>query len=266
MGKTGVIVQARMGSSRLPGKVLEKIGGLSVLATLLIRLQRCRLVDSIIVASTNKPEDAPIIELAESMGAGTFAGSENDVLDRYYRAGQAFNLDTIIRATADCPLLDPLVIDDMIETFFASDCVFLSNSEPLPSLWPDGMDISVFSREALVTAWANATLPSEREHVTFYFHNNVPEKCMKVGIHEDLSHVRLTLDYPEDLLVLNEISRLARVSLNQELVDLSMADILGLLQIEPNIMALNSMYSRGLGWENSFRLDAEFSNKKNQVS
>lgn len=262
ISKTGVVVQARMGSSRLPGKVLEKVGGATVLDTLITRLRRCKTIDLIVVASTIEPKDQPILELAESRGVEVFAGSENDVLDRYYRASEHFGLDTIVRVTGDCPLVDPEVLDEMVKSFLDSDFEFVSNSEPLPTSWPDGMDVSVFSRKALKLAWKNATLPSEREHVTFFFPNTMPEKCKKVDLAEDFSHVRLTVDYREDLLLLNEAHRLAKSLLGRDLVDLTMAEIINLLSSNPKITSLNSMYSRGIGWAESFRLDRGMAGEK----
>lgn len=244
-----------MGSSRLPGKVLEKIGRATVLDTLLTRLLRCKTIDLIVVASTTEVRDLPVLDLARLRGVEVFAGSENDVLDRYYRASEHFELDTIVRVTADCPLVDPEVLDEMVKSFLNSDVDFLSNSEPLPTSWPDGMDVSVFSRKALKLAWKNAALPSEREHVTFFFPNNIPEKCKKIDLAQDFSHVRLTVDYPEDLVLLNELDRLANGLLGRDLVDLTMAEITQLFSSNPEITSSNSMYSRGAGWEASFALD-----------
>jgi spore coat polysaccharide biosynthesis protein SpsF (cytidylyltransferase family) len=244
-----------MGSSRLPGKVLEKIGDYTVLDTLITRLLRCKTIDLVVIASTTEIRDRPVLEVARSRGVEAFAGSEHDVLDRYYRASEHFELDTIIRVTADCPLVDSEVVDEMVQLFLNSDVDFLSNSEPLPTSWPDGMDVSIFSRGALKLAWENATLPSEREHVTFFFPNKIPERCKKHRLSQDLSHIRLTVDYPEDLVVLNEIQSLANGLLGRDLVDLTMAEIIQLISSNLDIASLNSMYSRGIGWEESFARD-----------
>lgn len=246
-----------MGSSRLPGKVLERIGRATVLDTLITRLLRCETIDLVVIASTTEIRDLPVLELGRSRGVEVFAGSEKDVLDRYYRASEYFELDTIVRVTADCPLVDSEVVDEMVKSFLNSDVDFLSNSEPLPTSWPDGMDVSIFSREALKLAWENATLPSEREHVTFFFPNKIPEKCKKIHLAQDFSHLRLTVDYPEDLVLLNKLQSLANGLLGRDLVDLTMLEIIQLLSSNPKITSSNSMYSRGIGWEASFALDKE---------
>ncbi len=162
-----VIIQARMSSVRLPGKVLKTVMGKPLLGYLLERLERCQLVDAIMIATTTNGGDDPIVELAQDAGVEVYRGDEHDVLSRYYQAAGTASADTIIRVTSDCPLHDPAVIDLAIETFHrGGDLSYLSNSRL--RTYPRGLDTEVFCFSALEHAWKNATQSYEREHVTPY--------------------------------------------------------------------------------------------------
>lgn len=257
--KIHAIIQARMGSTRLPNKILMPVNGKPLLGWMLDRLSSSRSITDIIVATTTDNRDDPIEEYVLSEGWKVFRGSEHDVLDRYYRAAQAFSSDVILRLTSDCPLLDPAIVDRMVMEFLSRQCDFLSNSEPLPSSWPDGMDVSIFSFSALQEAALNAKKPSEREHVTFYFWNSPRNlKTYKVEHNPSLEKYRITLDYSEDFALIEKIienlyaDRDPRTAIHP-----SLNEIVEFLDRHPALFALNSMYHHGIGWAPSFERDAE---------
>ncbi len=136
--KVVAIVQARMGSTRLSGKVMMEIAGKPMLGHIIDRLKRAELIHSIVVATTDKETDAPIVKLAEDSGTASYAGSEEDVLDRYYQAAKGFVVDAVVRITADCPLIDPRVADRVIQRYLVEDCDYAANT--LKRTYPDGLD------------------------------------------------------------------------------------------------------------------------------
>lgn len=197
------IVQARMGSSRFPGKTLADLAGRPLLWQVVDRVRRAKRVDRIVVATTDAPADDPIVELCARERWACFRGSEQDVLDRYYRAAVASRADVVVRITADCPLIDPEVIDRVIERFQKGDCDYAANV--LRYTYPDGLDTEVFSFAALERAWREASKPSDREHVTPYLRAgqfrvaNVENDAPEPGEH------RWTVDHPADLEFVRQI-------------------------------------------------------------
>lgn len=167
---TILITQARTGSTRLPGKILREISGKSLLKIHLERLKKCKMISKIIVATTNKPEDAVIHKKITDWGLTVFKGSEQNVLDRFYQAVKNEKPDWIIRVCSDCPLIDPKLVDDIISFVQKKDVDYGANI--LVENFPDGQDVEVFKFQALETAWKNANLKSEIEHVTPYIRNN----------------------------------------------------------------------------------------------
>ena len=167
---TILITQARTGSTRLPGKILNEISGKSLLEIHLERLRKCKMISKIIVATTNKPEDEIIYKKTIGWGLTASKGSEQNVLDRFYQAVKNVKPDWIIRVTSDCPLIDPKLVDDIISFVQKKDVDYGANI--LVENFPDGQDVEVFKFSALETAWKNANLKSEREHVTPYIRNN----------------------------------------------------------------------------------------------
>ena len=157
-----IISQARLNSSRLPGKILKKISGTSLLDRFLDRILRAKTVDKIIIATTQNKEDKKIIAFAKRRRLDYFSGSEKDVLDRYYQAAKKFGVDTIVRVTTDNPLMDPRLIDTLVNYYKKHRRQFDYVSNVQPPTFPDGMDIEVFSFAALKQAWQEARLPSER--------------------------------------------------------------------------------------------------------
>ncbi|HUY69258.1 MAG TPA: aminotransferase class III-fold pyridoxal phosphate-dependent enzyme [Alphaproteobacteria bacterium] len=201
--KTVAIVQARMGSSRLPGKVMKDIAGTPMLSLLLSRLGRAKEIDEIVVATSDRPHDHAVAAHARAQGHGAFAGSENDVLDRYYQAAKAAKAGIVVRITADCPLVDPQLVDRMVGEFAKRKIDYLGNTAP--STFPDGFDVEVFTFAALEKAWRDAKKPPEREHVTPYIRESGHFSTANFANDEDLSDLRLTVDEAADLQVVRAI-------------------------------------------------------------
>lgn len=192
------VLQARMSSSRLPGKVLLPILGQPMLLRQIERLRRASRVSRIVVATSSDPSDDPIEAACRTAGVDCFRGDLNDVLDRFYRAASDYGPRHVLRLTGDCPLVDPAIVDGLVEFYSKGGYDYASNT--IPHSFPDGMDAEIFSMAALARAWKEARVPYEREHVTPYFYGN-PE-LFKLGSYrspEDLSSVRLTVDRAEDL-------------------------------------------------------------------
>jgi len=223
-----------MGSTRLPGKVLTDVGGRTVLARVLGRLRRATLIEDVIVATSNLPSDDAIVDECESLSVPCFRGSEADVLDRYYRTAQEFQTEAIVRITADCPLIDPRLVDETVRVFQAHEADYASNV--IPRTYPRGLDTEVFTIEALAWAWLEARHPHQREHVTPYFYEH-PEifKRASATAEADYSRYRWTLDTADDL----ELIRTIYSRFNSR-DDFSWTDILALMEREPGLVALNS--------------------------
>jgi glutamate-1-semialdehyde aminotransferase/spore coat polysaccharide biosynthesis protein SpsF (cytidylyltransferase family) len=194
------IIQARHNSSRFPGKVLTPVSGKPLLAWQLSQLARATTLDKIVVATSGSVADDPLIAFCKRENALHFRGSEVDVLDRTYRAASHFGATIVVRLTADCPLIDPAVVDEVVHAFLADDYDYAANTAPPPGTFPDGMDVEVFSMAALTTIWNEARAADQREHVTFAFWQ-APERFRthRVDASTDMSDVRLTVDYPSDL-------------------------------------------------------------------
>jgi len=191
--KIVAIIQARMGSTRLPGKVLMDLGGETVLARVLGRLQRAIMIDEIVVATIDSAADDAIIRECQRLEVSCFRGSEDDVLDRYYQAARMFAAEVVVRITSDCPVIDPDLVDETIGTFQVQCGDYCSNS--FPRTYPRGLDTEVFTMNALEQAWHNARRLYEREHVTPYLYEH-PELFRLVS-HQgqtDYSEYRWTLD------------------------------------------------------------------------
>ncbi len=232
--KVVAIVQARMGSTRLPGKVLMDLGGETVLGRVVHRLRRATLVDEIVVATTNSAADDAITRECEWLDVVSFRGSENDVLDRYYQAAHACAAEVIVRVTSDCPVIDPELVDETIRVFHDRDGDYASNV--FPRTYPRGLDTEVFSASALQRAWREACEPHQREHVTPYFYEH-PELFRLVSLRgqTDYSHYRWTLDTAEDLDLLWAIY--ARLG-NRD--DFSWHEVIEVMEREPELAELNS--------------------------
>jgi spore coat polysaccharide biosynthesis protein SpsF len=201
--KTGVIIQARTSSTRLPEKVLKPLpldSDINILQQVIRRARLVKGVDEVIVATTTDPEDAAIVAVAEKEGVGVSRGSKENVLERYYEAAVRFRLDTIIRITSDCPCLDPEVVSLLLKEHKDLKADYSSNS--LSRLYPHGMDAEVFSFEGLDKAFRNASLQFEKEHVTPYFYKSHPEQ-FQINLHKASAEltapeIRITVDTVQD--------------------------------------------------------------------
>ena len=238
--KTVVIIQARMGSTRLPGKVLTNLCGHSVLAHVLNRVGACPSVDEIVVATTVDTIDDPIVNAASALGVAVFRGSESDVLARYYLAAQQHAADVVVRVTSDCPLFDSNVLEQMLAAFFAGRSEdappdYLSNT--LKRTFPRGLDAEIFTFQALKSAYDNAKAEYEHEHVTPYIYQN-PELFMLKNFagSADNAHHRWTLDTPQDLALITEIYD----SLYRPGHIFTTEQVLLLLENRPEIFQLNA--------------------------
>jgi spore coat polysaccharide biosynthesis protein SpsF len=228
------VVQARLGSTRLPGKVLLDIAGASMLARTVRRLRRARLLDAVVVATSTQAQDADVAREAEALGAGVTRGSETDVLDRYAQAAREAKADVVVRVTSDCPVIDPDVVDLTIAAFRAACPAVDYASNTLQRSYPRGLDVEVFSAEALARAAREARADAQREHVTPYFYQN-PGRFRLVSVvnDQDLSGYRWTVDTAEDLALVRAIY--ARLSGDA----FGWRDVIALLEAEPDLRALN---------------------------
>jgi spore coat polysaccharide biosynthesis protein SpsF (cytidylyltransferase family) len=231
---TVAIIQARMGSSRLPGKVLMDLEGGTVLARVVRRLGRSRKISKVVVATTCEAADVAIVAECERLQISCFRGPEQDVLDRYYRAAHANAAETVVRVTSDCPLIDPELVDETIEVFTNEHADYASNVSP--RTYPRGLDTEVFTAAALDRAWSEAREPYQREHVTpyLYEHPQIFRLSSKSG-DTDYSHYRWTLDTREDLDLLRKIYRHFDGS-----DDFSWREVIHLMEREPRLAELNS--------------------------
>lgn len=228
------VVQARMGSTRLPGKVLKNMGGESVLARVVKRLRRSSLISEVVIATSASPGDAAVVREADRVGVRCFRGSERDVLDRFYQAARMFHAELVVRITSDCPLIDAEITDKAIRAFINDRPDYASNA--LERTYPRGLDTEVISADALARAWREAKEPYEREHVTPFLYEH-PElfSIVSVGNDVDYSSFRWTLDTLEDLEFIRAVY--GRFD-NRD--DFSWRDVLALLEREPALRELNS--------------------------
>jgi spore coat polysaccharide biosynthesis protein SpsF len=232
------IIQARMGSSRLPGKVLKDIGGEPMLFRVVARTRHAQTIGRVVVATTTDPSDDPVFNFCRRQGFPVFRGDPFDVLDRYYQAATSFGADTVVRLTADCPLIDPAEIDRTVRAFQAAKIDFAANRLPPP--WkrttPIGMDTEVVTMAALARAWREADAKYAREHVMPYLYEEPGRfKTLLVDHDPDWGELRLTVDTPEDLELVRRIYALFGNG-----SDFSMADIVDLLAAHPELSEINA--------------------------
>ncbi|MEW5057953.1 MAG: aminotransferase class III-fold pyridoxal phosphate-dependent enzyme [Cycloclasticus sp.] len=201
--KTVVIVQARMGSTRLPNKVMKLIDGRPMIELLLRRLSKAKKVDEIIVATADVEENKVLVDAVSQLGYKCYLGSENDVLDRYFQAAKLTRADTVIRVTGDCPLVDPVLVDRAIIQFEEAGADYLSNTSP--PTYPDGLDVEVFSFKALLRSTQEAEEEFDREHVTPYMRKEKGFKQASMLNDQDLSALRWTVDEQNDLDVVTAV-------------------------------------------------------------
>ena len=252
----GCIVQARTGSTRLPGKVMLKLDEKNpVLYYVLEQLRSCKLVDKIIVATTTLDEDDVIENFVNGMNVDVFRGGSNDVLDRYYQCAKKFSIDTIVRITADNPLVDPTIVDDLIKKFISNSYDCLTNA--YVRTFPYGTEVEIFSFESLEKAWKNAKKPSEREHVTPYLYNNPNNfKIFNVEHLKNISNLRWTIDRENDFTLVKLIVHKIKKR------PILMNDILNLFSKEPELFEINRNDILNEGYQKSLKEDEGYLKSK----
>ena len=238
-----------MGSSRLPGKMLKTIGDKTTIQHVLHQVRRAKTIDHILVATTTETIDDELATAARNEGVEVFRGAADDVLDRYYKAALLHMPDAIVRITGDCPFIDPTLIDSVVERFTSeSNFDYVSNVHP--ASYPDGMDVEIISFPALREIWRSANLYSEREHVTLRAWKNPDVYTVDVVKNdEDNSDLRVTLDEPEDLDLLNDLID----NMGGEV--LSCRDIVNVLRNSPSVAEVNSMHAREEGLRKTLQED-----------
>ncbi len=246
------ILQARMGSTRLPGKVLMEILGRPLLQLQIERLKRSKLMDQLVVATTESPLDNAVENLCSLIEVPCFRGSENDVLDRYYQAARKYDAEYIVRLTGDDPLSDPELVDRMINKMLIEGCDALSNS--FQPTYPEGLDATILSFKALKKAWSGARLQSQREHVTPYiFAENSDFNVYHFRQKRDDSKLRWTVDYEEDFRLIEQIYNALYLKNPSFTTD----DVYALLDKDPLLKSLNSKFFRNAGLIESQKYDEE---------
>jgi spore coat polysaccharide biosynthesis protein SpsF len=248
--KIVAIIQARMSSTRLPGKVLMPLVDEPVLWHVVNRIRACNTIIETVVATSTDTTDDSIEAWCQGSDVSCYRGSLNDVLDRYYQAGLLHAADVVVRITADCPAIDPTIVDEVVRGFLSGGYEFYG----LAGEFPDGLDCTVFAFSALARAWREAALPSEREHVGPYIEKH-PEMFKSGGLTKftGLSHHRWTLDEPRDYDFLQAVfSRLHR----QDEIFLA-TDVLSLLENEPELRNINNSIVRNEGYQKSLLEDGK---------
>ncbi len=250
--KIVAIVQARMGSSRLPGKVLMEVNGKPIIWYIWERLGRVRGIDEIIVATSDDPANDPLADYVRGLGGAVFRGSEQDVLDRFYQAARVSSAGGIVRVTGDCPLLETDVIEKAVSLFRDTGADYVSNT--MERTYPDGLDVEVVRFEALERAWKEARLPSQREHVT-------PFICVGAGFsrvnfkqERDDSKERWVVDQAEDF----ELIRFILEQLYPANPFFTREDVLELKERYPEKFQVNGMISLNEGYTKSLEKDKDF--------
>lgn len=255
--KITALVQCRLSSTRLPGKTLMKIKGDSLLGHLVKRIKASKYVTDIVIATTTKEIDDAIVRFSKKREIKYFRGSEEDVLDRFYRASLEYSLETIVRVTPDCPMLDPQVMDSVVLKFIEGGYDYVSNV--IIPTFPDGLDTEVFSFKTLKRAWEEARLPSEREHVTAYIIKH-PELFRLFNVKKegaDLSWMRWTVDTESDF---EFVSNVFEGLYSQDEI-FYMNDVISFITKYPKLANINKDIMRNEGLEKSLIQDIEYSER-----
>jgi spore coat polysaccharide biosynthesis protein SpsF len=244
------ILQARMSSTRLPGKVLKILQGKPMISHQIERISKSKKIDKLIIATSNEKSDDSLDTIAKSSNVVCFRGSLKNVLTRFYNAAFQYQPKHIVRLTGDCPLIDPEIIDQTISFYLSGNYDYVSNS--VEATFPDGLDVEIFSFQSLQEAFNEAQLPSQREHVTSFI-NSQPDRyqleCFTQST--DLSHLRWTVDEPEDFKFVNEVFK----SLYPKNPDFGMHDILNLIKEKPELALINKKFTRNEGFQKSLLED-----------
>jgi spore coat polysaccharide biosynthesis protein SpsF len=246
------ILQARMSSTRLPNKVLLPVLGEPMLARQIERLRRSQRIDQLVVATSAASTDDPVEELCKKLGVPCHRGSLDDVLDRFEQAAKPYEPQHVVRLTADCPLTDPQLIDQLIDRHLATGADYSTNANP--PTYPDGLDAEVMHYAVLHIAWREAQRKAEREHVTLYIASQ-PERFFIERLQNDvdLSALRWTVDEPDDLELVERIY----AALYPKKPDFTTRDILKLLEKQPELRTLNTSHRRNEGLEKSLQSEPQ---------
>ena len=245
--KVVTVIQARTGSTRLPGKVLRPLLGQPLLLRLIERVRAARLVDTIVVATTTDPADDAIATLCQRAQIQCYRGRSTDLLDRHYQVGRQYRADAIVKIPSDCPLIDPVVVDRVLAVYLETPFRYDYVSNLHPATYPDGNDVEVMSMGALTTAWQEADRDFEREHTTPFIWEN-PERfrlgnvTWETDLDYSMSH-RWTIDYEPDYRFVQAIY----AALFPQNPFFGLEDILQLLAQDPALAALNEIYA-GVNW------------------
>jgi|LakMenEpi03Aug12_release.lakeMendotaPanAssembly.Ray.scaffolds.fasta_scaffold204757_2 spore coat polysaccharide biosynthesis protein SpsF (cytidylyltransferase family) len=228
------------------------VNGIPILGHMIERLKTCKSVNRIIVATTTNRIDEEISSYSKTHNVLVHRGSEIDVLSRYYDTMVSFKSKIVVRLTSDCPLVDPHIIDDMLDEFMKNDYDYMANTCPPPGKFPNGMDVEIFTAKALSKAHREAKMPSEREHVTFYFWKSGKFKCSRFEKDFDYSQYRITLDYLADYILIREIIS------NFKNITFSLDDIIMYLRSNPSLIEYQNSIDQNAGWYDSLIRDRNF--------
>jgi spore coat polysaccharide biosynthesis protein SpsF len=262
--KIVTVVQARMSSSRLPGKVMLPILGKPLLIRMLERVQAAKLIGQLVVATSTNPDDDEIENLCKEENLTCYRGHLTDLLDRHYQVAKLYGADAVVKIPSDCPLIDPTVIDKVLKKFIENDQYdFVSNLHP--ATYPDGNDVEVMSFEALECAWKDATKDYEREHTTPFIWENsdtfgIGNIEWETGLDDSSTH-RWTIDFPEDY----EFIRKVYEELYSTKPAFTLNDILNLLKQKPEIAEINSLYLGKYWYENHLNELTHIDEYKNKL-
>jgi spore coat polysaccharide biosynthesis protein SpsF (cytidylyltransferase family) len=244
-----------MGSNRLPNKVLLDLAGKTMLERVVDRVKAIERLDSIVIATTTDPEDERIEREAKRLEVEVYRGHPTDVLDRFHSTAKAHNADAIMRVTADCPLLDPQIAANIIDTFLKTNSDYCSNLRQ--PTYPDGLDVELLTAQALETCWNDADLDSDREHVATYIRLTRSDRFTIENVENevDLSDMRWTIDEPDDLDFMRAL--LPELEINHG-TDTGFIRVLEVLSEHPEIARINSSISRNEGWMHSLADDQSY--------
>ena len=252
------ILQARVSSTRLAGKVLKQLLGKPMLIRQIERVRRSSLIDKLVVATSLDPTDDALVNVLSNAGITHFRGSLEDVLERFYQAAKPYEPEHVVRLTGDCPLADPPLIDEAINAHLVSGADYTSTA--LNPTYPDGLDVEVIRFCALERAWRECCLPSEREHVTPYIYHH-PElfRLKSVEQADNMSSLRWTVDEPEDFAFVERVY--------SELYPVNPAftkdDVLALLKKMPELQGINARFERNEGYQKSLLADNKILKNRN---
>lgn len=246
------IIQARMGSKRLPGKSLMKYKGVSPLEVLIKRIKKIKEIELVIIATTKNKQDDIFTSICKKMRVNLFRGKTNNVLDRYYNASKLYKSKNIIRLTADCPFVDRGILKKLMKIYESNKYDYVSNTYPLPCTYPDGSDIEIFNFESIAKIKKLAKLPSDKEHVTKFFFRRKNFRCFRLDSKKNLSKYRYTIDILEDFNLFKSIIKY------KNFLKLNMHDIIEFIKKNPKLVNYQKKLKRNFGWKSSLIKDKKF--------